>query len=318
MTYGIPAGGYLNNAAASISIDGSSPVTIDSDLGGFGSTTSSDLYLWTSGALGAGTHTWTITSQGNAVNVYGLWITGGPTSTTCSTTNGQPSLTLYPIGTDESSESGLSVTINGVVIAPEGTSLTAIDWNWGDGTTLLGCVYFPETHTYAASGTYTVVVTTTFTDGSQLQASEEVTVGGTVPGSPTNVTATATDGQAKLSWTPPGNDGGSLITSYSIVATPAPTCGIEPFVVPASSNAEFINCLQDGTQYTFSVAAVNGVGPGIAATSNPVTPSSLTMVSNTITFQVPPDAQSLDNGVVANCPVGSGTDCYSLQQEISG
>ena len=169
LTYGIPAGGYLNNAPASVSIDGSTPVTVDSNLGASGSTTSSDLYLWTK-TLSAGTYTWTITSQGNAVNVYGLWITTSATPL-CATSNGQPWLSINP-----ASVSGLEASINGGVIAPEGTSLTGIDWNWGDGTTEVGCDYFPQSHTYAQSGQYTVVVTTTFTDGTELQASELVTV----------------------------------------------------------------------------------------------------------------------------------------------
>lgn len=97
-------------------------------------------------------------------------ISGTP-PTTCSTTNGTPSLSLFP-----ATVSGLAVTINGVVIAPPGTLLTGIDWNWGDGTTQTGCVYFPETHDYAVAGEYDVTVTTTFTNGSQLQASEEVSV----------------------------------------------------------------------------------------------------------------------------------------------
>ena len=118
----------------------------------------------------AGTHTWTVTSQGNAVKVYGLWITTSATPL-CSTSNGQPWLSISP-----ASVSGLEASINGGVIAPQGTSLTGIDWNWGDGTVLIGCVYFPESHTYHQTGEYTVVVTTTFTNGTKLQASENVTV----------------------------------------------------------------------------------------------------------------------------------------------
>jgi len=46
----------------------------------------------------------------------------------------------------------------------------------GDGITLSGCSYFPETHDYASPGQYHVVVTTTFSNGLQLVATETVTV----------------------------------------------------------------------------------------------------------------------------------------------
>jgi hypothetical protein len=99
---------------------------------------------------------------------------GGLVATTsCVTTNGQEPLTLSP-----ASVSGLEASINGGVNAPQGTLLTGIDWNWGDGTVLTGCLYFPQSHTYQEAGTYNVVVTTTFTNGTQQQASEDVTVSG--------------------------------------------------------------------------------------------------------------------------------------------
>jgi hypothetical protein len=94
--------------------------------------------------------------------------------TTCSTTNGTKQLSL-----STASISGYAVTINGVIIAAPGTELTGIDWNWGDGTVATGCIYFPESHTYANSGSFTVTVTATFSDGSQLQATQQVTVSST-------------------------------------------------------------------------------------------------------------------------------------------
>jgi hypothetical protein len=97
------------------------------------------------------------------------------TTTTCSTTNATPQapeeLNLSP-----ASVSGLSATVNGIVIAPDGTELEGIDWNWGDGTVQTGCVYFPETHVYASPGSYTITVTTPFTNGTELQKSETTTV----------------------------------------------------------------------------------------------------------------------------------------------
>lgn len=74
VTYGIPAGGYVNNVPATVTLDGSKPVTIDSHTGPLGSTTPTDLYLWTSPELRPGLHKVTITSHGSAVNVYGMWL----------------------------------------------------------------------------------------------------------------------------------------------------------------------------------------------------------------------------------------------------
>ncbi len=78
---------------------------------------------------------------------------------------------LYP-----PAESGLTVTIGGVVVAPPGTRPTSLDWNWGDETAEAGCLYSPQTHTYRAGGTYQVTVDATFSDGSQLHATEAVAV----------------------------------------------------------------------------------------------------------------------------------------------
>ena len=80
LTYGIPAGGFLNNVDATVSLDSGVPVTLSSDLGGFDQTTASDVALWTGPSVGPGTHTWTITSTGDAVNIYGLWVAGFSTS----------------------------------------------------------------------------------------------------------------------------------------------------------------------------------------------------------------------------------------------
>lgn len=95
----------------------------------------------------------------------------------------------------------------------------------------------------------------------------------TVPGVPTGVSATAGDGSAGVTWTAPP-DGGSQITSYTV--TPYIGQTAQPVTVvsgspPATSAA--ISGLTDGTTYTFTVTATNGVGTGLASVpSNAVTP----------------------------------------------
>jgi|tagenome__1003787_1003787.scaffolds.fasta_scaffold20985964_2 hypothetical protein len=96
----------------------------------------------------------------------------------------------------------------------------------------------------------------------------------TAPAAPGNVTATAADGSATVSWTSPSN-GGSPITSYTV--TPyAGTTAQTPVVVTGSppATSTTVSGLTNGTTYTFTVTATNAVGTGPAsAASNSVTPT---------------------------------------------
>jgi predicted phage tail protein len=95
----------------------------------------------------------------------------------------------------------------------------------------------------------------------------------TVPGAPTNVTATAGNKSAKVSWTAPA-DGGSPITSYTVTAYVGSTVQ-KTVTVTGTPPATSVNVsgLTNGTTYTFVVSATNAVGTGAASgPSNPVTP----------------------------------------------
>jgi hypothetical protein len=90
-----------------------------------------------------------------------------------------------------------------------------------------------------------------------------------VPGAPGTPTAVAGDASAAVSWTAPVSDGGSAITSYLVTSAPGgQTCTWT--TGPLSCT---VNGLTNGTAYTFTVQATNGVGQGAAsAASNAVTP----------------------------------------------
>ena len=94
----------------------------------------------------------------------------------------------------------------------------------------------------------------------------------TLPGAPTAVFGIAGDGSIALAWTPPTTDGGSAITGYS-VTTFVGGAAQTPTVFTSPADVESISGLTDGTSYTFTVSAVNGVGLGPASIpSGPVTP----------------------------------------------
>jgi hypothetical protein len=99
----------------------------------------------------------------------------------------------------------------------------------------------------------------------------------TVPDAPSGVTASAGNGSAIVSWTAP-SDGGSPITSYTITPYIGSTAQT-PTTIPGSPPATqaTVNGLTNGTAYTFTVTATNGVGTGAAsAPSAAVTPAQST------------------------------------------
>lgn len=90
-----------------------------------------------------------------------------------------------------------------------------------------------------------------------------------VPDAPTSVTASAGEGQATIFWSAPANDGGSAITGYIVASSSG---GFTASVGPSTTNTT-ITGLSNGTSYTFTVRATNGIGNSAAsAPSNSVTP----------------------------------------------
>ncbi len=117
------------------------------------------------------------------------------------------------------------------------------------------------------SYTFTVTATNSVGTGAPSDPSASVIPDPTVPDAPTGANAVAGDGQATVSWTDPDN-GGSAITGYTVTTFPGGA------TTPASDTPVLVTGLTDGTSYTFTVIATNGVGTSAAsAPSSPVTPT---------------------------------------------
>jgi hypothetical protein len=126
-----------------------------------------------------------------------------------------------------------------------------------------------------ANTAYTFRVAACNTSGCSTAAgpSNAVTPGQpVVPTAPTNVDARAASSSARVSWDVPTGDGDSPITGYTVTPFIGATAQT-PLDVSASSTSTTVTGLTNGTAYTFTVKATNGVGTSPAsAPSSAVTP----------------------------------------------
>jgi uncharacterized protein (TIGR02145 family) len=115
----------------------------------------------------------------------------------------------------------------------------------------------------------------------------------------------SSSGQAVVPFTAPASNGGSAITSYTATSSPGSVTGT---LSQAGSGSITVTGLTNGTSYTFTVTATNGIGTSLASTvSNSVTPLGPptvvvnTSASTTLTFM----AHNLgaDNSLNADTPV---------------
>ena len=121
----------------------------------------------------------------------------------------------------------------------------------------------------------------------------------TAPGAPTIGTATPGDAQASVTFSAPASNGGSAITTYTATANPGGATGT--CAGPAACTAT-VTGLNNGTAYTFTVTATNGVGTSTASgASNSVTPKG----NQTITF-ANPGPQSFGTSPTLTATASSG------------
>ena len=111
-------------------------------------------------------------------------------------------------------------------------------------------------------------------DGPYTDKSSPVAITSTVPGKPTNVVGTPGNTQASLTWNAPVNTGGIALTDYVIQYSSNSGATWTTFSDGVSTNTyATVTGLNNGTTYTFQVAAVNATGTG--AYSDPSSPITL-------------------------------------------
>ena len=192
-------------------------------------------------------------------------VPGAPTIGTATAGNGQATVSWTAPVSD-----GGDVIFSYVVTPYQGTTaLSSITVGTGTTTVVSGL-------TNGQAYTFTVAAVNVIGTGTASAHSSAVTPTAvdTAPGAPTIGTAVAGAGQATVNWTDPTSDGGESITGYSITPYIGTSAQTPVTVTGGALTSDVVTGLTDGTAYTFTVAATNGVGTGSAsAQSNSVTPT---------------------------------------------
>jgi len=153
---------------------------------------------------------------------------------------------------------------------PDGT-IVSYAWDFGDGGSSTAA---NPSHTYAATGTFTVTLTVT-DDGSATDADPTTAtiVDTTAPAAPTGLTATAGDGSVGLGWT--GN-GESDLAGYTVsraTTSGGPYTALNGTLLTSNSYTD--GTVVNGTTYYYVVTASDGAGNESAAgTEASATPAS--------------------------------------------
>lgn len=121
--------------------------------------------------LSGGTHSYRI----RVTDPLGNTVTGDSQTISITGTSNQP-----PVASFTSSASGLTVSVNGSASSDPDGSISSYTWAFGDGGTATGAT---ASHTYAASGTFTISLTVRDNSGATSSTSHTVTVssGGNQP-----------------------------------------------------------------------------------------------------------------------------------------
>lgn len=130
---------------------------------------------------------------------------------------------------------------------------------------------------------YTFSVVANYTGGNVSISSDSspTVIPASPPSPPLTVQATATAGQATITWQQPSSNGGSSITEYKVTSTPdSRTC-------TTNTLSCSIGELTNGTTYQFTVSASNAIGESdqsvpsneVTPLATPAPPSSFTITS---------------------------------------
>jgi N,N-dimethylformamidase beta subunit-like, C-terminal/Fibronectin type III domain len=125
------------------------------------------------------------------------------------------------------------------------------------------------------------------------------------PSAPSGLSGVARDGAVALTWTPPASDGGNPVTNYLVTPYISGSAQTAMVTTPSAQDSYTVTGLTNGTAYTFTVAAINGLGTGPASNVTPaITPHAASVPG--VTTGLTGTARDVAVGLSWTAPVDDG------------
>ena len=160
---------------------------------------------------------------------------------------------------------------------------------------------------------YTFIVTATNAAGEGPATSGIQGTPASRPGAPASIAADLGDGEAVITWTAPTDDGGSVITSYTVTSSPGD--------IDCTWTSGPLNCtvtgLTNGTEYTFFVTATNAFGTSDPSSTESGTPLSPPSVPRSMSVETGVDTITLVWDVPSSTGGSDITD-YIIEYSVDG
>ena len=224
------------------------------------------------------------TAATRASSAYTGSATRGVTVSATVLTVTEGSMGTYTVVLDSQPTANVTVTpsrtgSSDVTFSPATLTFTALNWNTGQPVTVTAAqdgdaVDDSATISHAVTGGDYVGVTV---ESVVVTVNDDESVD-TVPGVPTDLSSTGGDTRINLSWTAPGDDGGSPITGYKIEVSPDGNANWTELVANTGNTTTTYahSGLAVGTTRHYRVSAINSVGAGDPsniddATTRPIT-----------------------------------------------
>jgi fibronectin type 3 domain-containing protein len=139
----------------------------------------------------------------------------------------------------------------------------------------------------------------------------------TVPSAPTGASASAGNTSATISFSPPSNDGGTLVTSYTVSAIDGTDSGNGGEEGIGAASPITVSGLVNGDSYTFTVVASNAAGDGPASSaSNAVTPATVPSAPNGLSVTAG-NAEAMLSWSVPSADGGDAVNGYQVFEGTS-